>query len=180
MIRTRDAESDDAAGIANVHVETWRSTYAGVLPDDYLVGLSVPRHAALWSHWLNDTAADHRLYVAAAPAGDIVGFASCGRLRERKQFHGKGRIGEIYALYVLPDFQGRGLGRALLMQSFAGLSESAHDSAILWVLAANPSRFFYEAMGGRQVGGRKEKFAGTKVAELAYGWDSLVVNQDRP
>ena len=41
------------------------------------------------------------------------------------------------------------------------------------MLAANPSRFFYEAMGGQRAGERQESFAGTELEELAYGWPDL-------
>ncbi len=173
MTRIREAERDDAAAIANVHVQTWRSTYAGVLPDDYLVGLSVARHAGLWDRWLSDAQPGHRVYAAVADGAGIVGFASFGRLREHTRLPNKVQTGEIYTLYVLPDFQGQGLGKALLTQAFAGLADAAYESAVIWVLEANPSRFFYEAMGGRKVSGRQEKFAGTMVSELAYCWENL-------
>ncbi len=179
MTHIRDADIEDATEIAGVHVQTWQSTYAGVLPDDYLVGLSVSRYAVMWHQWLSDRRPEHHINVAVGDGGDIVGFASCGRLRDRNQVGGKGQVGEIFTLYVLPDFQGLGLGRALVTRSFAALAGDACGGAIIWVLEANPSRFFYEAMGGRKVSGRLEKFAGTTVAEVAYGWDSLVVTQER-
>lgn len=180
MNQIREAVPDDAAAIANVHVQTWRSTYAGVLPDDYLIGLSVARHAGMWDRWLKDTRPSHRVYVAVGDGVGVVGFASYGRLREHARFSNKGQTGEIYTLYVLPDFQGLGLGRALLTQAFAGLVEATYQNAVIWVLEANPSRFFYEAMGGRKVSGRHEKFAGTMVSELAYCWEDLAARQNRP
>ena len=47
------------------------------------------------------------------------------------------------------------------------------SEAIIWVLSANPSRFFYEAMGGTRVGEREERLWGTVVNEIAYGWSDL-------
>ena len=179
MTQIRDANIADATGIADVHVQTWQSTYAGVLPDEYLVSLSVGRHAVMWHKWLANRRPKHHATVAVGDDGEIVGFASCGGVRGGNQAGGKGQVGEIFTLYVLPDFQGLGLGRGLVTRSFAALAGDACDSAIIWVLEANPSRFFYEAMGGRKVSVRQENFAGTMVAELAYGWDSLVVTQER-
>ncbi|MHA1566885.1 MAG: GNAT family N-acetyltransferase [Alphaproteobacteria bacterium] len=179
MTQIRDADIADATGIAEVHVQTWQSTYAGVLPDEYLVGLSVSRHAVMWHKSLSSRRLEQHVAVAVGEDGDVVGFASCGRLRDRSQVGGEGQAGEIFTLYVLPDFQDLGLGRGLLTRSFAGLAGDGCDSAIIWVLEANPSRFFYEAMGGRKVSGRQENFAGTRVSELAYCWDSLVVTQER-
>ena len=47
------------------------------------------------------------------------------------------------------------------------------DTAVLWMLADNPTRFFYEGMGGAIVGGRRERFAGADVDEVAYAWRNL-------
>ena len=59
------------------------------------------------------------------------------------------------------------------MNVFVELQAQHLTSAIIWVLAANPSRFFYEAMGGKRVGEREEKMWGTKLREIAYGWPDL-------
>ena len=76
----------------------------------------------------------------------------------------------MFTLNVTPDAQGRGHGQALLATAFARLRELGHANALVWVLAANPSRFFYEAMGGRCIARRSEHFASTKLKELAYCW----------
>ena len=54
MICVRRAKPGDAAAIGAVHVATWRNVYAGVLPDDYLAGLSPVRHAAGYEHAITD------------------------------------------------------------------------------------------------------------------------------
>ena len=64
MTQIRDAEIEDATGIADVHVQTWQSTYAGVLPGEYLVGLSVGRHAVMWHKWLANRRPKHHAAVA--------------------------------------------------------------------------------------------------------------------
>ena len=165
--RLRPARAGDAAGIARVHVEAWRTTYAGVLPDAFLRGLSVSEHTARWTRMLrpgNDTV----LVVEDAAAG-IVGFASGGPARQAEMPVGDWQ-GEVYTLYLLTDWQGRGLGRALIHGLFDRLVEAGMERIALWVVAANPTRFFYEAMGGRIVARRSEPFAGIMLDELAYGW----------
>jgi L-amino acid N-acyltransferase YncA len=168
MARLRTARQADARAIARVHVEAWRSTYAGMLPDGYLAGLSVESHARRWKRMLTPHG-DTAVVVEDAEAG-VVGFGSAGPSRE------SGRpaadwSGEVYTLYLLTDWQGRGLGRALLHALFDRLRERDLDRVLLWVVAANPTRFFYEAMGGRVVARRCEPFAGIMLDELAYGWD---------
>jgi predicted N-acetyltransferase YhbS len=86
----------------------------------------------------------------------------------------EGLTGEIHTLYVSPDFQSRGVGRALLMALFRRLVASGQLSAAIWVLRQNPSRFLYERMGGRLVAQRKIPVGEQPIPALAYGWRDLV------
>ena len=81
--------------------------------------------------------------------------------------------GEVYTLYVLPDHQGAGHGRGLLGALFSALSAAGCRSALVWVLAENPARFFYEAMGGTLIATREEPFHGVVLSECSYGWPDL-------
>src|SRR3546814_18880099 len=98
-----------------------------------------------------------------------VAFGSCGVTRRPELPFS----GEVYTLYVQPDHQGQGIGRRLLNGLFQALRKQRYDSAIIWVLDANPSRYFYEAMGGRPVAERDEALWGVVMHEAAYGWDRL-------
>jgi ribosomal protein S18 acetylase RimI-like enzyme len=173
--RVRVARTTDAAAIARVHVETWQSTYAGVIPDAYLVRLSHllegrPRQVALAPTVREST------LVAEAEGAGVVGFASFGPVRRAGLPPGTRFLGEVYTLYVLPDYQGRGLGRALLDSAFTSLAARGRRSAIIWVLEANPSRFFYEHLGGVRVARRTERFAGADLGEVAYGWERVLID----
>ena len=169
----RQAHLADASAIADVHVETWRNTYAGILPDSYLVDMSPKNHASLWTRLLRREPASELILVADDAAAGIVGFVSAGHARKAGLPRRSPYDAEIYTLYVTPDHQGTGLGRALLNATFAGLVRRDHRAAVVWVLEANPARFFYEAMGGRIVAERTERFAGATLSEQAYGWDKL-------
>ena len=61
----------------------------------------------------------------------------------------------------------------LLEALFARLHESSLNQAVIWVLSGNPARFFYEALGGRRIAERKERFAGVDLAEAGYAWGDL-------
>ena len=175
MIRIRRAEAGDAAAIGRVHVETWQATYAGLLPDGLLAGMSDVRQAAYWSSLLGNPQEARGVFVADEPSMGVVGFGSCGPVRDPPEgLDGREtRVGEVYTLYVEPDFQNQGLGRRLLDALFRQLSADGCDAAILWMLADNPSRFFYEGMGGELVGQRVDTMAGVDVEELAYVWRDL-------
>ena len=124
------AQSKDAQAIAPVYVETWRNTYAGLLPDRKLVRMSFKRQCASWSR----TLASRNQVVVLENDGDVVGFGSCDYNKLRRLDYS----GEIYTLYLLPDFHGCGFGRQLLFDVLIGRN---YDSVLLWILVENPTRF---------------------------------------
>jgi ribosomal protein S18 acetylase RimI-like enzyme len=165
-ITIRPARPTDARAVARLDVETWRTTYAGVLSANYLVGLSERRRDIGWRMAITREPRDVRVAVDAA--GAIHGFGSCGPSRSERHFPG-----EVFTLYVAPDRQNQGIGRRLLIALFRRLAVSGLDAAILWVLRDNPSRFFYERVGGRLVSHKAIFVGGSRVETLAYGWPDL-------
>lgn len=171
----RPGRSGDAEAIARVKVETWRSTYAGVVPDQYLLGMSVEGQTFTWRKVLRQVSAKRQLLVAEMPGAGVIGFGDVGPARDRPPL----ASGEVYTLYLLPDWQGRGIGRALLGRLLGALAALGHADAYLWVLADNPTRFFYERMGGTKVAEQVEPFAGAQLLEYAYRWGDLSAFTDR-
>lgn len=98
----REARCDDAAGIARIHVESWRTTYRGIVPDDVLERLSEERRVAYWSDVLCREPRSDVVYVAEDERGAIAGFAAGGP--ERDGTHGYD--GELYAIYLLEAASG--------------------------------------------------------------------------
>jgi ribosomal protein S18 acetylase RimI-like enzyme len=174
-VHIRRGTPKDAAAIGRVHVETWRSAYAGLLPDAMLARMSDVRQTAWWSRALGDPAEQRGIFVADDEEMGVVGFGSCGAVREIPEgLDGtEQRVGEVFTLYVESDFQDQGLGRRLLDAMFRQLHADGFDTAILWMLAANPTRFFYEGLGGAVVGHRIDRMSGTEVEEVAYAWRDL-------
>jgi len=163
----RAARLVDAETIARIEVETWRTTYAGMLPDRVLLNMSERRQTASWGHFLRHRPDDVR--IAHTPRGTLTGFGNCGAQRDS----GLDYEGEIYTLYVLPDAQGQGAGRALVLALFSRLVATGRSSALVWVVRANPARFFYERLGGKQVMHRPIPVGGQPVDAVAYGWRDL-------
>jgi ribosomal protein S18 acetylase RimI-like enzyme len=160
----RPARRADAAGIAAVHVAAWRSAYAGLLPADYLANLSIVRQAA--QHHAGIVAG--RGVLVAEAASRIVGFCTVGRPRTPGLADG-----EIETLYVEDDWREQGLGRQLLHSGAARLAESGCRSLFLWVLRDNPSRWFYERLGGRATAQATTQVAGRPFWQTAYLWDPI-------
>jgi ribosomal protein S18 acetylase RimI-like enzyme len=175
-VATRPATPADAAAIARVHVDAWRETYRGLVPAGYLAALSYAERERMWTEALGERGERRGvIYVAEAPTGRVVGFASGGRERGGDPVH----TGEVYALYVLAEHQGRGVGRALLARVFEALAAAGFPSALLWVLEANPSRGFYERLGGRRLRSQTIEIAGAPLEEVAYGWERLAAAAER-
>lgn len=165
-MRIRVARIGDVSAIARVYVQTWLSTYAGLVPDNVLTGMSESRQRRVWKAQI---ASGDTVMVADHPTHGIVGFGSCGVCRDWR-FAG---LGEIYTLYVDSDWQEQGHGRDLLTTMLRVMRGAGFDRAVLWALAGNPSRFFYEAMGGRRVASRAEELWGAALPEYAYEWYPL-------
>src|ERR1700730_1758773 len=165
-IAIRPARPEDARGIAKLDVETWRATYAGMVSAPLVVGLSARRRELGWHNVILREPRDLRVAVGQGDA--ILGFGSCGPNRRDRRF-----AGEVFTLYVAPDWQNQGIGRRLLIALFRRLVATGRSSAIVWVLRDNPSRFFYERLGGRQVTYKTLAFAGSAVEAVAYGWGDL-------
>ncbi len=132
MIRIRPATTEDAQAIAEVYVQTWRSIYAGLIPDSVLTGMKTERQAVVWMRRLADTS---RMAVLVAEHDDeVIGFIGLGGSRMGPP----GFVGEVQTLYVLDDYQGSGVGRGLLEAGFNALLDRGMNSAVIWVLAGNP------------------------------------------
>jgi ribosomal protein S18 acetylase RimI-like enzyme len=165
--QVRRAEPADAAAIAAVYVETWRNTYRGLLPDGFLDALSEEAYEERWRRSLAGKAS--RAYVAMA-AGNIAGFASCGPERAGED----GYAGELYAIYVRREEQGRGHGRRLVQAAARGLGEMGFDSMIVWVLRDNHrARLFYERLGGTYVREQPLTIGSAVLQEVSYAWKGL-------
>lgn len=160
----RRAAPADAAGIAEVHVAAWRSAYAGLLPADYLARMSVRRSAAQMRAGIDS---GHAVLVAEAE-GHVVGYATVGRPRTPGLADG-----EVETLYVLDDWREQGLGRQLLLEAAGLLDASGCGSLFLWVLEGNPSRWFYERLGGRPVRRSSMTLAGQRLSQMAYRWEPI-------
>ena len=169
-VALRAAKAADVDLIAQIHVENWRSTYAGIIPDSYLVSMDVARQRRMWRQTIQGSGPRHSVFVVEAADHGVVGFASCGPSRRGWLPRRSPYDGEVYTLYVALDHQGEGHGRRLLEACFETLRGQDKTAVIVWVLADNPARFFYESQGGQKVAERNETFAGAELAELAFGW----------
>ncbi len=168
----RAATQDDAGGITDVQVASWRAGYAHVFPRSVLYADDFDSsRRTFWTNWR--FAPGHRIAVAVAPgaeaAGRVIGFASYGPERERARgFTGRG---EVWAFYLHPDAWGSGVATDLMVHVEQRLKAEGFDSAVLWVLDDNPrARRFYERQGWAASGieASFDDYCDVSVPEVEY------------
>lgn len=165
----RMARRADAASIARIYVESWRETYANILPGSALTAMSPKSETQSWAATIMRQSMRNPVLVASDAQDRLYGFLSAGPSRDRSlQFDA-----EVYTLYVAPGHTGQGIGAALLDWCFNLFRRAGFRSAIIWALADNPSRFFYESQGGKLVAERAIRVFGEDQREIGYGWRNM-------
>lgn|SRR5699024_9355916 len=165
-MKIRLAQEKDAKAIAKVHVDSWRTTYEGVVDPDFLANMSYSEREENWSRIIPSNPP----LVAENEDGEIIGFASSGPERSGEY---PGYSSELYAIYICKEYQGKGLGKSLVSHTMDRLLEAGYESMIVIVLEENEARFFYEALGGQRLAEGELKIGERTHRELVYGWKSL-------
>ena len=146
--QVRPAVLDDAEAIAVVHHTSWVQTYSDLLPAEHWESDTVERRAQRWHERLSDDGPGN--LVVAVVDEQVVGFAKSGPTRRKKRVPSPVRSDEVWALYVLGERHGTGIG-ALLLETVLPSTVPAE----LWVADANPrARRFYEKHGFTTDGAR--------------------------
>jgi ribosomal protein S18 acetylase RimI-like enzyme len=167
-IKIREATPDDAAGIARVHVESSRTTYGGLLPEETLAAMTFEKRLSNWSKTLGGGEGGEFVFVAEAE-GQIVGFASGGPERAGDADFD----GELYTVYILPEWQRLGVGRRLALALAERLARLGFRAMMLWVLEENPACRFYESLGGARVREEEIERGRRALKKVAYGWSDI-------
>ncbi|MEZ2303378.1 MAG: N-acetyltransferase family protein [Microcoleus sp.] len=173
MMIVRQAKIADVPAIARVNVDTWRTAYQKILPADYLAHLSYEDRESNWHDILiNAEKNEYFVYVAENELGQIVGFAAGGYERTEKYVFYKG---ELFAIYILQEYQHRGIGRKLVGTIASQLSNLNLNSMLVWVLGDNSACRFYQVLGGKKIEEQQTNRAGVLLKEIAYGWTDITM-----
>ncbi|HEY0441817.1 MAG TPA: GNAT family N-acetyltransferase [Xanthobacteraceae bacterium] len=163
LIEVRRAKPSDAGTLAATHDDAWRTAYQGIIPGQELERL-ISRRGPCW--WENAIRKGSR--VSLLVFGDrVAGYANYGRNRARSLTY----EGEVYELYLRPEFQGLGFGRRLFTAARRDLAQSGLKSLVVWALSDNdPAVEFYRALGGRAIARSSERFGTRVLDKVAFGW----------
>lgn len=166
-MRIREPIPADAADLGRIHVEAWQVAYRGMMPDDYLDGLSVDDRVTMWQASLERPLRERRARFVADDQDDrTVGFILTGPADGEDD----SGVGEVYVLNVDPGAWGRGAGRALIAAGVDTLAAHGFEDLILWVHPDNlRARQFYERAGWACEGTtRIQEVHGIEVPEVRY------------
>jgi ribosomal protein S18 acetylase RimI-like enzyme len=163
VITIRGAKASDAEAIAAVHDASWRDAYRGIIPGRELERM-VARRGPRW--WRTAIVRGTRLCVLDFD-DTIGGYATYGRNRVPSLPFG----GEIFEIYLAPEFQGLGFGKRLFKAARRDLAEHGYMSVLVWALADNERALaFYERLGGRIVRKAEERFGDEVRGRVAFGF----------
>src|ERR1700726_1499326 len=165
LIEIRRAKASDAPAVASAHDEAWRMAYQGIIPGTELEKL-INRRGPVW--W--ESAIRKGSRIALLQFSDkVAGYANYGRNRARSLHYD----GEIYELYLRPEFQGLGFGRKLFTAARRDLAQSGLQSLVVWALSDNePAVGFYRALAGKAVARSSERFGARVLDKVAFAWTS--------
>ncbi len=162
-IETRRAEPRDTAGIANVHDRAWRQAYSGIIPHKSLDTMVRRRDETWWGRAIRNSTR----IIVIEDAEQIVGYATLGPNR----VSALQAEGEVYELYLLPEYQGVGLGRKLFLAARQELVDIGLRGCVVWVLEDNEAAMqFYVNAGGHDLAEGSETFDGKTLTKIAYSW----------
>lgn len=168
-VSIRPARLSDAPAWARVNVDTWHSAYRGIVPEEMLARQTYAGAEKLFRDGMTGDGAGAVHFVAVS-GEEVVGIAAAGPNRRKDLPYG----GELWAIYVLREHQRGGIGRRLLGAAGRALLAAGYGSMIVQVLTENPSRKFYESLGGvPQEGEFMFEAPGVALAEAIYVWPDL-------
>lgn len=161
---TRRAEIADAFGISSVHDESWRHAYTGLIPHKALDTMIRRRDPQWWARAIRNSTQ----ILVLHDNGQVVGYATLGQNR----VSALSQDGEIYELYLKPEYQGVGLGKKLFLAAREQLLRQGMKGCIVWVLEENaPAMQFYRNAGGVDIAEGNETFNGRTLNKVAFAWD---------
>ncbi len=161
MIEIRKAVKNDAKAIIDINISSWKDTYGGIFPKEFLDSLNELKEESIekCKNKINE-------YIVAEFDGKIVGFSRIGK--NKKDYDEN--YGEIYALYMDINYKGQGIGRKLVEYSFSLLKEK-YDFCLISTLKDNSANEFYKKIGGKFIGNCEFNLLQNNYVENLYKFE---------
>ena len=171
-INIREAKVGDASEIAKVNIDSWRSTYLGLIANAILDEMNLDNYVSKWNNILTTLEANENFcFVAENELKEVVGYSLCGKNSHTKFYF----EAELYAIYLLKKYQGRGIGKKLFMKSIKEFKNQNINSFLLFVLSSNlGARNFYESFKPDFTVNETITIDNGQYCDICYGWSNIV------
>lgn len=168
MYSIREAVYADAEVIANIHVVSWKHIYTDLVDEEDLSNATSDNRKIFWQTILKMRKKKQWTFVLLDKE-TVVGFISGGPERTKRFDYD----GEIYNIYLLPEYQRKGLGGMLLKAFTEEVKKHGYTSLLVWVLTQNPASRFYERFKAKPVEKEQTTIGEGSYQETAYGWRNI-------
>lgn len=163
----RDATIADMPAVGRLHIDSWRTAYAGLLPQVFLDRLTYAEREQRWRTWFEDDDG-RRLLLIAVEGNEVVGFVAAW-----PEPGGEPHIVEVAALHVARSQHGRGLGKRLLARVASRAEQRGFAALSLEMLEGNPTGGFYAHLGGLVTDRYASVLDGEAVTDVRYRWTDI-------
>lgn len=168
-MRVRKAVLTDAKGMAKVNVDSWRTTYQGIVSFSFLEDMSYEVREEAFKRTLENS--QNIVFVAENENDSIIGYIVGGENRYQERF--SNYQGELFAIYLLEDYHKKGIGKLLVREFRRDLRKNGIENMMVQVLKDNPSRSFYEKLGATYIGEAIIEIDNQELIEVVLAWSNL-------
>ncbi|WP_102398756.1 GNAT family N-acetyltransferase [Haloimpatiens massiliensis] len=163
MYNVRYADVDDAKILGQIHSESWKVAYKGVVPDEVLNNITAEKRQKYFEKALTEGWEEDAIIFKDDKAVGLICIGKC-RDEDKEEFWG-----EIWGIYLLPEYWNMGIGFELINWGLNELKRRNYKKIALWVLEGNlNARNFYEKMGFKHDGTIKKITIGKTLNEYRY------------
>ncbi|MGG5461131.1 N-acetyltransferase family protein [Clostridium sp. B9] len=163
MFDIRYAYISDAKDLAKIHSNSWKVSYKGIIPDEILDNFNIEKKQRYFERVIKDGLEENAVILSN---NEVIGFICIGKCRDTDKTDS---YGEVWGIYLLPEYFGRGVGTKLINWGLGELRNRGYKKVTLWVLEDNiKARKFYEKVGFKHDGTIKEINIGKSLNEYRY------------
>ena len=137
----RDREFKDIESIEFIVTNGWNNTYKGLVSDNVLLYIKEHELDRVEKR-KSDFDINNNDYIVIEVDEKVVGFAKYGDADEEG-------YGELFALYILDEYQGHGFGKVLVDEVSKRLRMIGYDRMLIGCLVGTPNNEFYKHIGGK-------------------------------
>ena len=162
----RKIKREDCFQVAHIVTIVWNETYKGIVTDNFLDKLYQSEEDRGKKSFEKFNEKENHQYVLEIN-NKIVGFINVGSCNENELTD----CGEIYAIYIIKDYQGYGLGKKLIDIGIKELKTMGYNKMVIGCLKGNPTNEFYKHIGGKYI--KTRIFEKLQLPENLYYFDKI-------